>query len=90
VQLLLRELNHRSKNVLSVIQAIANSSASATDSEFLERFSRRLRALAVNQDMLAKNEWQGADLEELVRGQLAPFAPERRVHAHRQACRPLS
>jgi PAS domain S-box-containing protein len=73
VQLLLRELNHRTKNSLAVVQAIAHQTAGGTPSDFLERFSQRLRALAVNQDLVAKNEWHGIDLEELLQAQLAPF-----------------
>jgi PAS domain S-box-containing protein len=82
VNLLLQEVSHRSKNLLSVVQAIANRSASDNTSEFLHRFSQRLQALAVNQDLLISNEWQGIDLEKLLRAQLAPFAPEERVRLH--------
>ena len=56
VQILLRELSHRRKNVLAVVQAVANRTASTGTADFLDRFSHRLRALAVNQDLLAKND----------------------------------
>jgi two-component sensor histidine kinase len=59
---LLRELNHRSKNVLTVVQAIAHRTADAPAKPFLQRFSERLHALSVNQDLLTKNDWQGVEL----------------------------
>ena len=40
---------------------------------FIACFGERIRALAASQDLLVKNEWKGADLEELVRSQLAHF-----------------
>jgi PAS domain S-box-containing protein len=87
VQLLLSELNHRSKNVLAVVQSIAHRTAVSNPSDFIERFSQRLGALAVNQDLLAKNEWHGIDLEELLHAQLAPFAQESRVRTAGPAIR---
>ena len=79
VQLLLGELNHRSKNIIAVVQAIAHRTAGKGPSDFLDRFTQRLRALAVNQDLLAKSGWQGIDLEHLLRDQLTPFAHEAQV-----------
>jgi PAS domain S-box-containing protein len=74
VQLLLREVNHRAKNILSLVQAIARQTAARNPEDFIERFNERIRALAANQDLLVRNEWQGVDVEDLVRAQLAPFA----------------
>ena len=42
--------------------------------EFIDRFSERIQALSANQDLLIKNDWRSADVQELVRAQLAPFA----------------
>jgi PAS domain S-box-containing protein len=70
---LLRESNHRAKNMLSLVQAIARQTA-AGQPEFIERFNDRIRALAASQDLLVRNKWQGADVEDLVRAQLAHFA----------------
>jgi PAS domain S-box-containing protein len=72
--LLMREVNHRTKNMLSVVDSIAHQTASRGPENFVERFSERIRALAANQDLLIRNEWQGAEIEDLVRAQLAPFA----------------
>ena len=73
LQLLLREVNHRAKNMLAVVQAIARQTAAATRDEFIERFGERVQALVVSQDLLVKNEWKGVDLNELIRSQLAHF-----------------
>jgi PAS domain S-box-containing protein len=72
--LLMRELNHRTKNLLSVVQSIANQTAASNPSDFAERFSQRIQALSANQDLLVRNEWRGVELEDLVRAQLAHFA----------------
>jgi PAS domain S-box-containing protein len=72
--LLVREINHRAKNMLSVVDAIAHQTATKSPEHFIERFSERIQALSANQDLLVRNEWRGVDAEDLVRAQLAPFA----------------
>jgi PAS domain S-box-containing protein len=74
VHLLMREINHRAKNLLSLVQAIARQTAAREPEDFIERFTERIQALAANQDLLVRNEWQGVDVEDLVRAQLAHFA----------------
>jgi PAS domain S-box-containing protein len=78
VQLLMREMAHRSKNLLAVVTAVAAQTGrrSATIGEFQEKFSQRLRALAASHDLLVQGRWGGAKLEQLVRQQLAAFAEE--------------
>ncbi len=73
VRLLLREVNHRAKNMLSVVQAIASQTAASGRGDFIARFSERLQALAANQDLLVKSQWHNIGLEDLVRTQLAHF-----------------
>jgi PAS domain S-box-containing protein len=70
IQLLMREVNHRAKNMLSVVDAIARQTASKNPDDFVERFSERVQALSANQGLLVRNEWQGVDVEDLVRAQL--------------------
>jgi two-component sensor histidine kinase len=72
--LLMREMNHRGKNMLTVVDAIAHQTATTGPEDFAARFSERIRALAANQDLLVGNEWRGVDVEGLVRAQLAHFA----------------
>ncbi len=74
VQLLMREVNHRAKNMLSVVNAIAHQTAAKNPEDFIERFSERIRALSASQDLLIRNEWKGVEIEDLVRAQLAHFA----------------
>jgi PAS domain S-box-containing protein len=73
IRLLLREVNHRSKNMLALVQAIARQTIAADPEDFIERFGERIQALAAAQDLLVKSEWQGVDFGELVRSQLAHF-----------------
>jgi PAS domain S-box-containing protein len=73
-EFLMREINHRSKNLLGVVDAIAHQTVTAKPEDFIERFSERIKALAANQDLLIRNEWQGVEIADLVHGQLAPFA----------------
>jgi PAS domain S-box-containing protein len=74
VHLLMREVSHRAKNILSVVHAIARQTATKSPEDFIERFSERIQALSANQDLLVRNEWNGVDVEDLVRAQLAHFA----------------
>jgi PAS domain S-box-containing protein len=70
--LLLRELNHRSKNLLAVADAILRQTAKNTPpQELVSRVSRRFQALSVNQDLLIDKDWRGVELEHVVRSQLA-------------------
>ncbi len=73
VEALLGEVNHRSKNLLAVVQAIARQTLATKPDEFMETFGERIQALSANQDLLIKNSWIGVYLDELVRSQLAPF-----------------
>ena len=73
-RLLMREVNHRAKNMLSVVDAIARQTATKSPDDFIERFSERIQALSANQDLLIRNAWHGVEAEDLVRAQLAPFA----------------
>ena len=71
--LLMKEVNHRAKNMLTVVQAIARQTAVTKPEDFFEHFSSRVQSLASNQDLLVKNDWNAVPIEDLVRTQLAPF-----------------
>jgi PAS domain S-box-containing protein len=73
-RVLMSEINHRAKNLLSVVDAIAHQTATRTPEDFIERFSERIQSLSANQDLLIRNAWQGVEIDALVRAQLAPFA----------------
>jgi two-component sensor histidine kinase len=75
LRLLMRELTHRSKNLLAVIQAMARQTARHAGSigGFLDQFSARLQALAASHDLLVRESWHGASLSELIQSQMAIF-----------------
>ena len=75
LRLLMRELTHRSKNLLAVIQAMARQTAKHAGNveRFLQRFSERLQALARSHDLLVQESWHGASLDDLVRSQLGHY-----------------
>lgn len=72
-QMLMREVNHRSKNLLSIVQVIARQTAAHTPQSFVKTFGERLQALAANQDLLVNNDWQRIDLTDLIHSQLRHF-----------------
>jgi PAS domain S-box-containing protein len=74
VRLLMLEVNHRAKNMLGVVLAIARQTTSSSPGDFLSKLTQRIQALSVNLDLLVKNEWQGIDLAPLVHAQLAYFS----------------
>jgi PAS domain S-box-containing protein len=81
-KLLLDELNHRVKNTLATVQALAAQTARSCTSaeEFRARFEPRLVALSAAHDRLTRNEWTGASLREIIDEELT---------AHRQPGRRL-
>jgi PAS domain S-box-containing protein len=75
LRLLLREITHRSKNLLAVIQAMARQTArhAGNIESFLDQFGARVQALARSHDLLVQESWHGASLPELVRSQLGHY-----------------
>jgi two-component sensor histidine kinase len=73
VRVLLRELVHRSKNLLAVVQAMSRQTAAGAVSvqEFQRKFSARLQALSMAHDLLVSQDWRGASMHDLVRAQMA-------------------
>ena len=71
-RLLLAELDHRVKNTLANVQAIAMQTLSATadPASFVESFNGRIRALGRAHTLLTRSSWQGADLATLIKDQL--------------------
>ena len=78
--LLIEELNHRVKNTLAILQAIATQTfRSATRAE-REKFEGRLGALAEAHNLLSKVKWQGSELQDVIERVLQPYLlnnPER-------------
>ena len=80
-RLLLAELSHRVKNTLTTVQAIAGQTlrAANSNSEFAEKFSGRLKALARAHSLLTDSSWAGAFLRDILRDQLTLEAGSDRV-----------
>lgn len=81
VKYLMDEINHRSKNLMSLVQTIARMSAD-TDAEkdFASRFGDRIRALAFNQDALIKGRERHQSIDDLIAFHLGPFKDDRTVN----------
>ena len=79
VRLIMRELSHRSKNLLAIVLAIARQTARHTTSfsDFESRFNSRIQALADAHDLLVEQQWGGALIDDLVRAQLSAFGTEK-------------
>ena len=77
-ELLSRELSHRVKNTLAVVQALAmQTDRSSSVEEYRGKFVGRLSALARAHSLLLDAQWRGADLKQLVEQALQPFAVDR-------------
>ncbi|WP_052389396.1 PAS domain-containing sensor histidine kinase [Belnapia moabensis] len=74
--LLMREVDHRAKNVLAVVEAALRLTRASDVPAFQRIALGRVSALARAQTLLAQDRWRGADLRTLVEGELAPFVSE--------------
>jgi two-component sensor histidine kinase len=79
LRIVLRELAHRSKNLLAVIQGIARQTAESASStqQFVTRFNGRIFSLSRAHDVLTDADWRGARIFDLVRSQVALYAESR-------------
>lgn len=71
--LLAREVDHRARNALAVVQATLRLTPKDDVQEYARAVEGRVMALARTHTMLAEGRWAGADLHALVRGELMPF-----------------
>lgn len=78
VEMMLGELNHRVKNTLASVQAIAVQTLASSHSlaEFRTAFVERLLALSNTHNLLASETWQGANLANIIDNELAPYRRE--------------
>ena len=70
--LLIQELNHRVKNMLTTVQAIALQSLNGARSAEKERFLSRIQALATCHNLLTRSSWEGAQLRDILDHTFAP------------------
>jgi PAS domain S-box-containing protein len=83
-KLLVNELNHRVKNTLATVQSLAAQTFRGLNaSQDFGRFQSRLVALARAHDVLTRESWQGADLQEVLLATINPICvePQQRVEA---------
>ncbi|HUO23921.1 MAG TPA: HWE histidine kinase domain-containing protein [Caulobacteraceae bacterium] len=78
LQVMVNELNHRVKNSLAMVQAIAAQSfrAAGSATQAQEALSGRIQALAAAHDVLNETRWEDADLHEIVQGAVGPYLGE--------------
>jgi PAS domain S-box-containing protein len=74
--LLTAEVDHRSNNLLAVIQAMLRLTKADTAEEFRASFQGRLTALANVQRLFSASRWTGASLKAIVEDELRPYASE--------------
>jgi PAS domain S-box-containing protein len=74
-QLLVGELNHRVKNTLAIVQSLAHQSfhADIAPADAISRFNGRLQALSGAHNLLTRENWEAASIQEIVSSGLAPF-----------------
>jgi len=74
--MLLRELSHRVKNTLAVVQSVARQTlrSSTSTRSFVEAFEGRIRSLAASHSLLTEADWSGARLETIIRHQIEAMA----------------
>ena len=79
IEFIMRELSHRSKNLLAIIQSVARQSILQSSSleDFERHFTARLASLASLHDLLVQEEWRGASLRDIAHTQIGPFAGDR-------------
>jgi len=74
--MLVRELDHRARNLLAVVQSVLHLSRAATTAEFIAAVDGRIRALSRTQTLLSEARWQGVELGRIVEEEIAPFSTE--------------
>ncbi|WP_051329883.1 sensor histidine kinase [Niveispirillum irakense] len=72
-ELLMREVDHRAKNVLAVVQSLVRLTRADSQQAFVAAVEGRVSALARAHALLARNKWKGASLRALAEEALAPY-----------------
>ena len=71
--LLAREVDHRAKNVLAVVQSIVRLTKTENHETYVSSIEGRIRALSTAHNVLAQSQWVGASLHSLIEKELAPY-----------------
>jgi two-component sensor histidine kinase len=78
-ELLAREVDHRARNALAVIQSIVSLTPASTPEDFVASIKGRIRAMASAHNLLSETRWRGADLLRLVNEELLPYRANERL-----------
>jgi len=78
--LLAREVDHRARNALAVIQSIIRLTRAKSVEEYVQAIEGRIKALARAHTLLSDSRWRGADLATLVGEELAPYRAGDKIH----------
>jgi PAS domain S-box-containing protein len=79
--LLAREVDHRARNALAVVQAIVRLARAETVEGYTQAVEGRIRALAQTHELLSQSRWQGADVQRLVMEEIAPYRATGKIRA---------
>ena len=71
----MRDISHRSNNLLAVVQSIARQASSpvSTAADFQAKFVDRIQGIAASYDLLVAADWRGASIDDVARSQIGPF-----------------
>lgn len=76
LMLLAEEVDHRARNVITVVQSIIRITRAENIEEYVAALNGRIRALSIAHKLLAKSRWEGADLNRLVEEEIEPYRAE--------------
>jgi PAS domain S-box-containing protein len=79
--LLAREAEHRTKNILSAVQAVVSLSRADTVDGFKDAIQGRIKALASVHDLFVQSRWKGAELFAIASRELSPYTGENEARA---------
>ncbi len=71
--LLAREVDHRAKNTLAIVQAIVRMAKRDSIEDYMKAVEGRIGALAQTHEILSQSKWEGADILRLILDELAPY-----------------
>jgi PAS domain S-box-containing protein len=81
ITLLSREVDHRAKNLLAVVQATVTLTRGDSVEAVKAAIRGRIQALANAHDLLANSHWEGAPLNSIIQKELAPYCGENNSRA---------
>jgi two-component sensor histidine kinase len=83
-RILVAELNHRVKNALATVAAVASRTqkASLSAADFAAKLAGRIQSMAATQELISRREWIGVSVRELVERELAPYLARNNTDLH--------